>query len=69
MTQFHAPIRYGASAFALVDNLMTLLKKKGIITEEESRQLIADAISGVQGSVDASVRDAADLLREAYRPL
>jgi hypothetical protein len=65
--QHYAPISYGAAACALTDNLMTVLKAKGLLTESEAQQIVADAITGTSTAPDQSVHGAADLLRAMYR--
>ena len=66
MPEPYTPIDYAAAALALVDNLMIRLRDKGVLTEPDTRQIVADAIHGAATSPDREVQNAADLLRLIY---
>ena len=67
MAEPYTPIDYAAAALFLVDNLMTRLKTNGVLIEPDRRQIVADAIAGLETSPDRNVQNAADLLRLFYR--
>jgi hypothetical protein len=64
--QHYSALSRSSAAIALVDNLMTLLKEKGLLTEAEAQQIVADAITGTSTAPDPEVHGAADLLRAMY---
>lgn len=69
MAQLHSPLRYAAVSLALVDNLLTALTEKGILSPDDRAKVLGGAFHGLRTASNDDVRDAALLMETLYPQL
>lgn len=67
MPQNHSPMRYAAVSLVLIDNLITVLKEKGVLDDSDKSRIIAGAVEGLRNSPNLEFQGAVPLMQQLYQ--